>query len=332
MLLPPDTEYEGSLAFGEQLRSSVGVEGDFMKLRESVVKRLSESPGEQLKARDLAEWLVETYPDVCAKKAEKSGLTNPQLLNQLVAEIGSNRPAWMKKHPQLNATAERPRLYYWSEKTDQQTVEEAETVSTLYEGETLATLPAEHALYGPVIEFFASEFRAFAMRIDEKTASNRRGTNGNKWLFPDLCAMESLIEGLDADVTSLVTLTGGKKAFLYSIEVKVVLNSSNVREAFFQTVSNSSWANYGYLVAAQVDVRVMDELRMLHGLHGTGVIQLSVDNPSDSQVLIPARLSDQLDWKNINRLTEENPDFRTFAMRVKHFYQTNNVTASGWKA
>ena len=303
-----------------------------MKLRESVIKRLSASPGEQLKARDLADWLFQTYPDACAKKAEKSGATDAQLLKQLVAEIGASRPAWMKKHPQLKATAERPRLYYWSEKSDQQTVEDAEAPLSVQEGPSAASLPVEYALYGPVIEFFETEFRAFAMRIDEKTASNRRGLNGNKWLFPDLCAMESLIEGLDAEVTSLVNLTGGKKAFLYSIEVKVVLNASNVREAFFQTVSNSSWANYGYLVAAQVDGRVMDELRMLHGLHGTGVIQLDVDNPSDSQVLIPARLSDQLDWKNINRLTEENSDFRTFAMRVKHFYQTNNVTASGWKA
>lgn len=303
-----------------------------MKLRESVISLLSESSGKQFRARELAEWMVETYPDACAKKAQKSGFTDAQLLNQLVAEIGASSPAWMKKHTELKATAERPRQFYWNEKTDEQTVEEAEAASTMSNGQSATLLPAEHALYDPIIEFFASEFRALAMRIDEKTASNRRGSNGNKWLFPDICAMESFIEGLDADVTSLVNLTGGKKAYLYSIEVKVVLNASNVREAFFQTVSNSSWANYGYLVAAKVDGRVMDELRMLHGLHGTGVIQLDVESPSDSQVLIPARLSDQLDWKNINRLTEENADFRTFAMRVKHFYQTNNVTASGWRA
>ncbi|MCR4081861.1 hypothetical protein [Providencia stuartii] len=27
---------------------------------------------------------------------------------------------------------------------------------------------------------------------------------------------------------------------------------SNVREVFFQTLSNSSWANVGYLVAAEI--------------------------------------------------------------------------------
>lgn len=305
-----------------------------MKLREAVISRLSKSPGEQLKARDLAEWLMLTHPEACAQKAKKSGLTDIQLRNQLVAEIGSNRPAWMKKHPELKTTAERPRLYYWSEKSDQQTVEEAEAIFSISasDGEIPSSLPPEYELYDLVVEFFASEFRAFAMRIDEKTASNRKGANGNKWLFPDLCAMESLIDGLDGDVISLVDLTGAEKAYLHSIEVKVVLNTSNVREAFFQTVSNSSWANFGYLVAAQIDDKVMDELRMLHGLHGIGVVQLNLEDPLESQVLIPARLNEQLDWENFNRLIVENADFRAYAMRVKHFYQTNSVSASGWKA
>lgn len=304
-----------------------------MKLREAVIKRLSSSPGEQLRARDLAEWLVATHPEACAQKAQKSGFTSIQLRNQLVSEIGSNRPAWMKKHPELKTTAERPRLYYWSEKTDQQTVDEAEAKSTdVYDGSVTSALPSEHELYEIVVEFFASEFRAFAMRIDEKTASNRKGVNGNKWLFPDLCAMESLIDGLDEEVIKLVDLTGAEKAYLHSIEVKVVLNTSNVREAFFQTVSNSSWANFGYLVAAQIDDKVMDELRMLHGLHGIGVVLLNLDEPLESQVLIPANLNEQLDWENFNRLIVENADFRAYAMRVKHFYQTNSVSASGWKA
>lgn len=305
-----------------------------MNLREAVVLRLSSAPGEKLKARELADWLIVTYPADFAKKAQSSGFsTHAQLRNQLVAEIGSNRPAWMKKHPQLKTTAERPRLYYWSEKSDEQTVEEAEaTVSPQPDTTNAARLPSEYELYGLVASFLRSEFSAFTLRIDEKKASNKKGLNANKWLFPDLCSMESLIEGLDADVLSLIGLTGAEKAYLYSIEVKVVLNTSNVREAFFQTVSNSSWANYGYLVAAQIDGKVMDELRMLHGLHGIGVIRLDAEEPLESQVLIPARLNEQVDWETFNRLTVENPDFRSFAMRVKHFHQTNSVSASGWKS
>jgi len=305
-----------------------------MKLREAVIEKLSDSPGEQFKARDLAEWLMITYPDACAQKKRRSGFaTEAMLRNQLVAEIGANRPAWEKRHSQLRTTADRPRLYYWSDKSDEQAVVEAETPPlSLKQNNRISPLPSEHSIYQPVMDFLQSEFRAFAVRVDEKTASNKKGMNGNKWLFPDLCAMESLIEGLDAEVLSLVNLTGAEKAYLYSIEVKVVLNRSNVREAFFQTVSNSSWANFGYLVAAQVDGKIMEELRMLHGLHGIGVVRLDLDDPSDSQVLIPARLNEQVDWETFNRLTVENSDFRSFAMRVKHFHQTNSVTASGWKS
>ncbi len=287
-----------------------------------------------MKAREIAEWIIVSYPDACAQKAAKSGFeTDTQLRNQLVAEIGSNRPAWTKKHPELKTTAERPRLYFWTDKSDEQAVLEAEAQENTAEDQNDSlqrVYPNEHSLYKPVIQFLKSEFGALGVRIDEKMGSNRRGTNGNKWLYPDLCAMESLVEGLDADVLSLVNLTGAEKAYLYSVEVKVVLNRSNVREAFFQTVSNSSWANFGFLVALEVDDKIMDELRMLHGLHGIGIARLDMDDPSESQVLIPARLNEQVDWESFNRLTVENPGFRAFAMRVRHFYQTNSVNATGW--
>ncbi len=39
---------------------------------------------------------------------------------------------------------------------------------------------------------------------------------------------------------------------LYSFEIKKALNFNNLREAFFQAVSNSSWANEGYLVAHEI--------------------------------------------------------------------------------
>ena len=43
-----------------------------------------------------------------------------------------------------------------------------------------------------------------------------------------------------------------KRTKLWSFEAKLLINRSNVRECFFQAVSNSSWANFGYLVAAGV--------------------------------------------------------------------------------
>jgi len=49
----------------------------------------------------------------------------------------------------------------------------------------------------------------------------------------------------------------------------------------FQAVSNSSWANFGYLVAAEIGgTDTLKELRMLFAARGIGFIKLDVDNPS----------------------------------------------------
>nr|WP_052646285.1 hypothetical protein [endosymbiont of Acanthamoeba sp. UWC8] len=81
-----------------------------------------------------------------------------------------------------------------------------------------------------------------------------------------------------------------KKNKLWSFEVKLLINRSNVRRAFFQAVSNSSWANYGYLVAAELEGSdTKRELQILSALHGIGFILLDSKTPVESQVLIPAK-------------------------------------------
>lgn len=77
---------------------------------------------------------------------------------------------------------------------------------------------------------------------------------------------------------------------LWSFEVKKTLTVANIRKCFFQAVSNSSWAHEGYLVATAIaDDRVEQELRMLSALHGIGVILLDPENPSESEILLPAQ-------------------------------------------
>jgi hypothetical protein len=69
------------------------------------------------------------------------------------------------------------------------------------------------------------------------------------------------------------------------IRSKKELNSSNIRSSFFQAVSNSSWANEGYLVATSISTsEVEEELRMLSALHGIGVILLNPENPTESEI------------------------------------------------
>ncbi|MEG0066990.1 MAG: hypothetical protein RR740_20540 [Pseudomonas sp.] len=71
---------------------------------------------------------------------------------------------------------------------------------------------------------------------------------------------------------------------------------------------------------------------MLASAHGIGVIQLDVENPAESQILIPARERSEIDWDMCNRLTEENTDFAEFIGRIRRFHQTGEVSAKEWEA
>jgi hypothetical protein len=72
-----------------------------LELRKRVFELLSSKPDTKFKASDIAKWICETYPDEAQAKLENSPhLKNkPQLLiNQLVAEIGSQRPNWQDRY------------------------------------------------------------------------------------------------------------------------------------------------------------------------------------------------------------------------------------------
>jgi Uncharacterized protein conserved in bacteria len=186
-------------------------------------------------------------------------------------------------------------------------------------------------LYPLLSHYLWSEFGIYSKRIDEKRSSNKRGPNGNRWLYPDLVGMEDLGADWHRIVRDCVQQYSDKRTKLWSFEVKLLINRSNVRECFFQTVSNSSWANFGYLVAAEIGGGdTLKELRMLSAAHGIGLIQLDPESPSESQILIPARERQEIDWDSANRLATENKDFLEYIKLVKQFYQTGEARPGDW--
>ena len=62
--------------------------------------------------------------------------------------------------------------------------------------------------------------------------------------------------------------------------MKKTLNFTNLREYYFQAVSNSSWANEGYIVALDIDEddSFLAELKRLNNAFGIGVIKLNAEN------------------------------------------------------
>jgi hypothetical protein len=302
---------------------------------ERVQELLKSKLGEALTARQLAEWLLRAFPDECRRKMERSKnqrlKTENDLIQQLAAEIKVDITG---KYPFIKTLEERPRRFYYSERSDEEEVALAEKAES---AQTTTLLPVDAALseadlYPLLAQYLAAEFGLYSKRIDEKRASNRRGPQGNVWLYPDMVALENLTRDWDRDIRDCVRELAAPKARLWSFEVKKLLNRASVREAYFQAVSNSSWAHYGYLVAGRIEgADTLKELRMLYGLHGIGIIQLDLENDlMDSQVLIPARFRAEVDWNTVNRLCEENTDFRQFVKMVRQFHQTDDVPMAGW--
>jgi hypothetical protein len=304
-------------------------------LSNTVFKFLQERPDEKYTARQVAEWIVETFPDEGQAKKQSSQYVNTDadLVKQYTAEIASQRPRLQKNHPEVKTTEGRPRKYYYSEKSDFAEVADAESNDAISSSDQNDTKPLrEHDLYPFLSIFLKEELKIHSKRIDEKCSSNTQGPKGNHWLYPDIVGMEDLGAEWLPEVRNCVKENFDKRTKLWSFEVKLLINRSNARECFFQTVSNSSWANFGYLVAATIKQDTLKELRMLSAAHGIGLIQLDTDNPTESQVLIPAYEKSEIDWDAANRLATESKDFLEYLKVVKQLYQTGEARLTDWDA
>lgn len=110
--------------------------------------------------------------------------------------------------------------------------------------------------------------------------------------------------------------TGQKRHKLFSFELKIRINFSNLKESYFQAVSNSTWANEGYLVVfEEIEDKVLGELRRLNQSFGIGVIKLESEI-SNSKILLPAK-EREIDIPTLNMLIEQSPkDFKPFMANI----------------
>jgi len=141
--------------------------------------------------------------------------------------------------------------------------------------------------------------------------SSKKLDNNQKWIHPDMVGVKFL--ELKSNVNSIFLKSINKQSIfkIYSYELKKeIKNDYELKQSFFQTVSNSSWANYGYLVAYDINSSLFDELQRLNESFGIGIILLSA-NPYRSKTIFQAKYS-ELDFKTIDKLCQINSDFSDF--------------------
>ncbi|EIX7316577.1 HrgA protein [Campylobacter jejuni] len=141
---------------------------------------------------------------------------------------------------------------------------------------------------------------------------SKKGKGGeDKWNYPDIVGVYFPYDDYEKETITLLENIKQNTYKLFSFELKIALNFSNLKECYFQAVSNSSWANEGYLVVLQeIDSEVLSELRRLNQSFGIGVIKLEKDI-SNSQILISAK-EKELDIQTLNMLINKNPNFKEF--------------------
>lgn len=168
----------------------------------------------------------------------------------------------------------------------------------------------------PLIVAFAktdTHFKAHLKTIfHENSKKTKKGLN--EWLHPDLVGVYFPFKDYSNVTVEIQRELSISSVKLFSFELKINLSFGNLREYYFQAVSNSSWANEGYLVALNIqeDTTLLDEIRRLNNAFGIGLIKLNAENVYESQIVFPAKVNPEIDWDTVNRLAKENEDFNKF--------------------
>lgn len=145
--------------------------------------------------------------------------------------------------------------------------------------------------------------------------STHNTDNHQTWTHPDMVGIKFLNLRSKVSQRFLKSINRVDAFKISSYEIKREINSdSDLKKAFFQAVSNSSWANYGYLVAFEFSDSLNDEMARLNQSFGIGIIELN-GNPYQSKELFPARYKD-LDFKTIDKLCKINREFESFIEKV----------------
>jgi uncharacterized protein len=186
----------------------------------------------------------------------------------------------------------------------------------------------------PLLAYFAFTNTSFnrGRQIYTKTIFHEISKHNslNEWIHPDMVGFYSPVDDWNDKLLEFNKVTEKSAIRLYSFEIKKHINRGNYRECFFQAVSNSSWANEGYLVACSVQQQddLLSELERLSASFGIGLIVLDLSDIDSSTVLFPAHRKDYLDWETMNKLCDQNDDFATFIGDVQRDYTGKKIHAS----
>ncbi|PAF43575.1 HTH domain-containing protein [Helicobacter sp. 11S02596-1] len=183
----------------------------------------------------------------------------------------------------------------------------------------------ERDLHPLLVKFLDGEvFDCYAKTIyHESSQKSQKGTD--KWLYPDVVAVNFEYANYENEIQEFMGKFDKLSIKLYSFEIKIELKVSNFREYYFQALSNSSWANEGYLVALKMDKEneLLELIKKANNSFGIGLILLNAENIYESEIIARARFRELPDYSVMNELSNKNKNFKNFLNAVKDFKMDN---------
>ena len=168
---------------------------------------------------------------------------------------------------------------------------------------------AERDLHKLLSSYLKENSGIYSKTVFHEQSNNK--DNNQIWTHPDMVGIRFLNLQNKVSQNFLKAINRVDTFKLSSYELKKELNNdSELKKAYFQAVSNSSWANYGYLVAFEISDSLTDEMERLNQSFGIGIIELNAD-PYQSKIKFQAKYR-ELDFKTIDKLCKLNREFEKF--------------------
>ncbi len=266
----------------------------------------------------------EIFEKACEMGLDKERNDGKILLHSLGSELGEHNIPNDKKQFYVTNNKKRPFRYWLKSREREFPPQETPDSKEEDDGQSECSGTAEkqkisfnERVFYPLLVKFLYENPDFNLQCKtiyhEKCKKDKKGKG--EWNYPDIVGVyfpqNDRHKNYKIETLKFLHHTGQKRHKLFSFELKKELSLSNLKESYFQAVSNSTWANEGYLVVFNIDDEVLNELRRLSQSFGIGVIKLESEI-SNSKILLLAK-EREIDIPTLNMLVKQSPkDFEPF--------------------